>query len=422
MRTTRAWLTAWTLAMGVMGVMVAGALGQVGEVVPARGAPTAAAQPAPALPEAARLNVDFPGGPVMAYVEMLRRQAPAGMANIVVSAAAARVTLAPIMLRDVTVANAVFAMRTAAGSEEGQLQVNPSGFPRSGPVQFDRDTLYEVDYRWRVPAQDAAPQARQEGPSQMHVLSLRPVLNAGSGTLELRAEPVLTAVQAAIELAPGSEPAEVRFHAETALLMVRGSAAQLRAAEACVEEIANDLRARRDAEEAALKPEMMLADLRAEMAEAHAGVRIAEERLQRRTEELKAVKVLFDAGTVSMQEFGQVQEALEDAQREVEKAMVRRQRAAERLAITERRYGGGEMVALVVDCAGWAPGVYAEVAGLAESVYKGVPAPKVTRGEGQTLHVQGPRGRVQVLVQVVQEAAHARGVAAPNVRPAGDGR
>jgi hypothetical protein len=408
---------AGTLAMGVMG---AGALGQAGEGVPARGAPTAAVQPAPSQPEAARLNVDFPGGPVMAYVEMLRRQAPAGMANIVVSAAAARVPLAPIMLRDVTVATAVFAMRTAAGSAEGELHVNPFGVRHGEPIPA-RDTLYQVDYYPR-PEMQTARTARQESPTQMHVLSLRPVLNAGAGTVEVRAEPVLTAVQAAIELAPGSEPAEVRFHAETALLMVRGSAAQLRAAEACVEEIANDLRARREAEEAALKPEMMLADLRAEMAEAEAGVRIAHERLERRTEEFKAARALYDAGTISMQEFGPVQEAMEDARREVEKSMVRRQRAAERLAITERRYGGGEMVALVVECAGWAPGVYAEVAGLAESVYKGAPAPKVTRGEGQTLHVQGPRGRVQVLVQVVQEAAHARGVGAPHVRPAVDGR
>lgn len=418
MRTTRAWLTAGTLAMGTA---CAGALGQVGGVAPTGGgAPTAPAQPAPAQPEAARLNVDFPGGPVMAYVEMLRRQAPAGMANIVVSAAAARMPLAPIMLRDVTVANAVFAMRTAAGSAEGELQVNPFGVRQGEPIPT-RDTIFQVDYYPRLVMQTPRT-VQQENPSQMHVLSLRPVLNAGAGTLEVRAEPVLTAVQAAIELAPGSEPAEMRFHAETALLMVRGSIAQLRAAEACVEEIANDLRARREAEEAALKPEMMLADLRAEVAEAEAAVRIAHERLARRTEELKAVKVLFDAGTVSMQEFGPVQEALEDARREVEKSMVRRQRAAERLSITERRYGGGEMVALVVDCAGWAPGVYAEVAGLAESVYKGAPAPKVTRGEGQTLHMQGPRGRVQVLVQVVQEAAHARGVGAPHVRPAGDGR
>lgn len=144
-----------------------------------------------------RVTIEFPGGPLSDYLAALRRQAPD--VNIVASERAGAARIAPITLRSAPIGAAVQAV-------DGRLQ---GGMLRVSQDRIDGQALYAIDLN--APSE------------QTKVWSLAEHLQAG-----MNADDLLSGVEAAVGAV--GEGGAIRFHAPTAMLIVRGLPDQVDAA------------------------------------------------------------------------------------------------------------------------------------------------------------------------------------------------
>lgn len=167
-----------------------------------------------------RVSIEFGGGTVAEYIAAVRRQAQG--ANIIVSERARDARVAAITLRDAPLAAAVQAIdRRLQG---GSLHVTTD--------RIDGELVFAIDLA--VPDEETA------------VWSLAEHLQAG-----MNADDLLSGVEAAVGAV--GEGGAIRFHAPTAMLIVRGGPDQVSAADQAVsrmlevgersERSENDLRA-----------------------------------------------------------------------------------------------------------------------------------------------------------------------------------
>lgn len=164
--------------------------------VAAQQAPAQGAQSAAAAANEVRSSIKFPGGTVAEYVATLIRGFPG--ANIAVAPGVESVRVAPVELTKVNINEAVFALPTLCESQ------------------------VSVDWFGNTAVVDGVVAKKRQGdsrPSTLKVWSMAEVLS------QIKSDDALSAIQVAIELAgPG---AEVKFHADTSLLIVRGSGEQI---------------------------------------------------------------------------------------------------------------------------------------------------------------------------------------------------
>jgi hypothetical protein len=159
----------------------------------------------------ALLDLEFPGGSALDYVNAIRAAAPS--ANIVVLGDLARIRMAAAKLRGVDVASALRVL-DALPIDQGPIAAkvgldNVAASPDAPPV-----FAVTAEIKDRGPA---------PGVTQSAVISLADLLGEN-----LKSEQALSAIETALSLMESAAaPAQLKFHESTALLIARGSPEQI---------------------------------------------------------------------------------------------------------------------------------------------------------------------------------------------------
>ncbi len=155
------------------------------------------------------IDLRFPGGTARDYVSAIR--AKGDLVNIVLMPEAADVRVPPVELRSVSIADALELLDEVSDRRPNQVavQLAVSARGRDG----DGSAIYTVTSN-----------AGRGQASGTMVLSVAPILEGG-----VEPEALLTAIETALELvAEEYEPAQIRFHEATGLIIARGHPEQLR--------------------------------------------------------------------------------------------------------------------------------------------------------------------------------------------------
>jgi hypothetical protein len=261
------------------------------------------------------VTVDFPGGSVSDYVTALRKAAGTQSANIVLSARAASVDLPPLSLRSVTLITALNAIRFVAPAPPGTtwtVQGIGHGVQNDGELANAPAFVVSVDAANMSPFPGGVMPPTNPGPDRtLHVFSMRDLTAVPGAAIAPRT--VLTAIDAALQMEDdrGVEHANIQFHEDSGLLLVRGTKAQIQAVQDVVNELAGSvMRQRSDAERA-----------QREQAERQTAVQKARIQLQRTTARRDhAARALDEAreavakGIMSHQELNAIQLSVQEAE------------------------------------------------------------------------------------------------------------
>lgn len=175
--------------------------------------------PYPNLPDEPTITeVNFPGGTVQQYVDYLRSVAPNNTVNVVITGDVGRATIPAVNLKGVTVTQAVeFLPGVAEGPRAVTIDANRNRVGTPGVFTLRYQTTGN-------PLMDSPP------PISIFQISdlIRPDDNSGSslasGTLPVNT--ILTAIENAVTMVGGPRP-EVKFHAESGVLLMKGSQPQM---------------------------------------------------------------------------------------------------------------------------------------------------------------------------------------------------
>jgi hypothetical protein len=186
---------------------------------------TAAAQ------RAGSLTIDFPGGTVGDFVAALSQATGAPVNVVIGDAQIASTAMGPVKLRGVTVETAVRVIPSAASPARGQALWDVSRIDDQHGAPVFRIRQVETD--------------RPGGyPIVTEVLSLASASSAG-----VDAKAVLSAVDAALGMLENAgAPPEIKYHPESALLIVRGTPPQVSTIREVVERVGDDAERRRKEE------------------------------------------------------------------------------------------------------------------------------------------------------------------------------
>jgi hypothetical protein len=190
----------------------------------------------PAPEPGPRISFVFKGGTVKEYLATLRAVAPKDApVNVVVTSDVEDEKLPAVEMTNTSVYSAVAALSVLLPRPE--FDVNVKVLAQYGP-QDPEATAYGVEVSRRFTPPNKAIQS-------LRVYSVRDVLNAdGADSSErVSAETLLTAVKTALGEVPFAEdaPADVKFHPESALLIVRGSDYALDVVKQVVKEISTSV-------------------------------------------------------------------------------------------------------------------------------------------------------------------------------------
>jgi hypothetical protein len=229
-------------------------------------------------------DLSFGGGSAVGYIDSIRQAA--GPVNIVVEPGAELVDVPPIELKRVSLSQALALLDGASIERDNyaiRLDVATLGDAESRPV-------FKIQVRGQRPGQLTQ--------RMNQVWSLQPVLAGGYEPAE-----VLTAIETALSMLEDTHvPADLRYHDDTSLLIVRGHPTQLATIDALHGELsANPARQERrdDQLEALRRAEMEMQHLREE---ANVGRREADEQARRATEwETRAVLFREELDALRMQ-------------------------------------------------------------------------------------------------------------------------
>lgn len=267
-------------------------------------------RPGPSQSAIPTVSVEFAGGTVGEYVASLKKAAgPGTPVNAILSDSASRMALAPISLKSVSVETALQAIEAAAGSADGVWLIGAIG-------QVMPDVLGGVAQAFSV---DFRPNERMaRGMSRrLVVYSMDEVTGAQGGVTP---EVVLTAIEStlAMQTDPATK-AELKYHKESGLLIVRGMAQDVEAVAQVLDRLGDDIRRRtRDASRA--KSADIL--LRGNVQRAEIRVRVTREEVARAEQHLNETRAHVERGTASSAELRDAEGAVSHARAEFEMAMV----------------------------------------------------------------------------------------------------
>lgn len=291
------------------------AWGILGAVVAAGPCGAQSNQPPPGQASAIipTVSVEFAGGTVGEYVAALKKAAgPATAVNAIVSDAASRMALAAISLKTVSPATALQAIEAAAGSGEGVWVIGPIGQASAHPGVAQ---AFSVDFR---PSERLARGLAR----RLMVFSLDEITLGEGG---LTPDIVLTAIEST--LAMQSDPAakaEMRFHKESGLLVVRGTSQDVEAVAQVLDRLRDDMRRRvRDAS----RSKQVDIITKANVQRAEIQVRITREEMHRAEQMLREVQAQAQSGHASSAQVREAEGVLSRAKAEHEMAQVELEQA-----------------------------------------------------------------------------------------------
>lgn len=343
--------------------------------------PPAEQQPAtPPVKAQPTISVEFPGGTVEQYALALRAAATTQPVNIVVSKAAARVELAPIQLRDVTLSAAVESIR-AAGEDVGAWLIKDIGRPTdSGGL------VWLVDYRARptMPVPTVPTPDSNADLQRIEVFSLKQVIEADPNdprgvSVHESPEVVLAAVEATLAMTDESTEGkpELKFHKDSGLLIVRAGPRTLAAISSVVDSIRRDVTRRRDSVRLSLPSPAALAQAKAQMAKAQVILGARERELNDAAQRADRASQLRAAGGISEEDVRAAAGAMAAAE------------SAMRMAQIEHDVARQQYEMLASDA---------------------VEAPGAAAGPGPTVTLAVPIGELSTPAMAANVAAAARGV------------
>lgn len=279
-------------------------------------------------PEAQRLaiTVEFSGGTVAEYVVALKEACKPNPVNVVLSEGAAADKLAPISLRQASLAAAMQAIpaASASGVNAWQIMRLMDALPGEDAAGDSKETapVYQV-YR--------SPGKRDAGPSRviMEVFSVQKIVGRETDPVatEKRIAAVLTAAETTLNMGRGGRAMpEMKFHKESGLLIVRGEQDDVMAVKDVIERMSDD--SGRAADEATRR-ETVARQMQINVAKAELAAKTTRSQLELAQAKLGQVEKLVAAGnestTVALEMKAEVDRraaALEMAMLEVEAAKV----------------------------------------------------------------------------------------------------
>ncbi|MCC6661352.1 MAG: hypothetical protein IT437_10750 [Phycisphaerales bacterium] len=284
----------------------------------AQGSPPAT-QPGPGI------SVEFPGGTVNEYVAALKKAAGGTPVNAVVSEEAGVQVLPPISLRSVSPYVALSAIPAAAGFGTGNWEVHPIAEPGAASVN-----TVSVDFL-----------AQDRGGRGLEVFSTQRLL---SGDAAIAPDVLLTAVDTALQMEGGGKSrADVMFHKDSGLLLVRGSPSQLNAVSQVISQLQDD--ATRRGKDTA-RTRQVSASQEAEIRKCQVRISLAEQRLQGISQQLAETEQMVKAGTTPIAELRSQQQQRAQAAAELEIAKIDLGRAQAEAAAGVDAQGDDEIARL----------------------------------------------------------------------------
>ena len=272
----------------------------------AQDTPKAAAQHAEA-PDEELIDVQFPGGTVAEYIAALRKAH--AEANIVSIPPASEALLPKIELRHSSVNSAAYLLHElVAQHSRGLAELRVASVPT---MYSGESEIYTITARVYGPENSPAA-GTINAAVETRVWSIADLLDD-----HLKAEQVLSAIEAGLDLIKEEhEPAEIRYHADTALIIASGHPAQI----AMIHEITHslwDTRLRQQERERSLQP---MKDIVAQVEMANQ--RLAEENMKLRQErdELLQTNQNFEA------QIGNLRDRLAQADHELSQLKSQRER------------------------------------------------------------------------------------------------
>ncbi len=176
-------------------------------------------QPAPGAPEPT-FNVDFPGGTVREYVDVVRRVSASGSGNpvnVTVTEGAAQFRVPRVQLTSVTAEGALTFLSRSDNTGDSRVYVDSVGGDREHRV-------------YSIFMQRSGPAASTPKPSLL-VVSLTDLMNAKGSAPEQQdkqLQTILSAVETALKVgaAESDSAPQLTVHRESGMLLVRGSEAE----------------------------------------------------------------------------------------------------------------------------------------------------------------------------------------------------
>lgn len=274
-----------------------------------------ATQPGPGI------TVDFPGGTVNQYIAALKKASGGIPVNAIVSEQAGDQVLPAISLKSVTAYTALTAIESAAGRGEGGWAVHPIVDPGTNSIG-----AITVDFI-----------ANDRGGRTLEVFSTQELLTDGSG---LSPDVMLTAVDTALQMESGGRSkAEVMFHKDSGLLLIRGTGPQVHAVSQVISCLHDDS-ARRGKDTA--RSRQVSANQEAEIKKCEVRVGLAEQRVALASQDLSETEGMVKGGFASTADVRNRTQALSQARAEFEIAKIDMDRARAEAA-TGADLGGDDM-------------------------------------------------------------------------------
>lgn len=265
-----------------------------------------------------QITVDFKGGTVAQYVELLKKSGKA--VNIVASERASKQQLSALSLNQVNIGVAVYSIQAAAASGAGQWKIDqitpPMGGYPPGMLQPGGEA-YSVDF---------FPFGRRGEDLVVESYSLVRIIKSEGHAEGMDAKVVLTAIETGLKLQnEGAEqPPDLKFHSDSGLLFVRGTNSDVRLVGSIVSRLLDDARSRTIAAEKRAREAALRANL---VKDAKLEIELREMELAVAQQTREQVRKLADQGTVPSSElsrveleFGKARISLERAKLALEKA------------------------------------------------------------------------------------------------------
>ena len=261
------------------------------------------------------VSLDFKGGSMQDFVASLRQSAGDRPVNILVTEEGKDQPVPPLKLQAVTMEAALRAAATSAarpGRTAWDMQTLASGKDGGAAV-------YRLEF-----AQNASLGASAAAAQQVQVISITDLIS-GSGE-RLTPESLLGAVETGLEMAAANGPAraEMKFHPDSGLLIVRGDDNTLRLVREAVNEMRTDLMRRRG-EQMRVKAETMQRESVIRMAKINLDNARRQHEYQMRR--FQQARQSFEKGAIPQMELLNIEADTARAEAEVAKAEVALQTA-----------------------------------------------------------------------------------------------
>jgi uncharacterized phage infection (PIP) family protein YhgE len=227
--------------------------------------------------------------------------------NIAVQDRAQRFMVPPVSLRNVTVYTALITLQSIADSRGDEY----IGIDASSPQDPEASPAFMIGVNKRTVSGGPGTPPTPERVTRS--LSLRELIDGGAAAGGMAPEVILSAVDGVLQLEDkeGAEPAQVKFHKDSGLLLIRGTHQQIAAVEEALDRLTASVKRER-----ALAGSNKAADARRklDLERAKINVESMQANFQRAAAHFARIREAAAQGTVAQEEVEQAEAQAQNAQ------------------------------------------------------------------------------------------------------------